>query len=66
MANRFKTLLIGTVSGALFGVAFAALASVLHMGPELWHGISETWWFFAMLGAFAGWFHPRDQRSIAS
>jgi len=66
MNTRFKNLAIGSIFGALFGVAFAAAASVLHMGPELWHGISETWWFFAILGAFAGWFHPRDRQPLIS
>ena len=66
MSTRFKTLVIGLISGALFGVVFATVASFLHMGPELWHGISETWWFFAMLGGFAGWFHPRDSQTFVS
>ena len=38
--------LAGAAGGALFGVAFGALASVFHGGPTLAVGVGESWaWF---------------------
>ncbi len=58
MAIRIKNSVKGALGGALFGVFFATVASMLHGGPELIVGIKETWWWFAGLGAFAWFFSP--------
>jgi hypothetical protein len=55
MPTRLLYGLIGGLAcGALFGVAFGALASVFDGGPSLLVGISESWWWFAAAGAFIG------------
>ena len=46
--------LAGAAGGALFGVAFGALASVFHGGPTLAVGVSESWAWFAVGGALVG------------
>jgi len=56
MKHRIKYAGLGALAGALFGIFFAAFASITHNGPELITGIKETWWWFAALGAFAGAF----------
>jgi len=45
-------ILKGGLAGALFGVLFGAMASVFHNGPTLMQGIQESWWWFALAGAF--------------
>jgi len=59
MIQRIKYTVMGALSGALFGVIFATIASLFHGGPKLVEGILETWWWFACLGAFAGFFQPK-------
>jgi len=58
MIDRVKNSVKGALGGALFGIFFAAVASLFHGGPELFDGIKETWWWFAGLGVFAGLFAP--------
>ena len=50
----FQCLSIGFVGGVLFGVFFGAFASVFHNGPTLLQGITESWWWFAIVGLFIG------------
>jgi hypothetical protein len=54
---RIKNTFIGLVLGAAFGVIFASLASLTHVGPTWAAGVQETWWWFAGLGAFAGFWY---------
>ena len=58
MVHTIKKTIVWSLFGGLFGVFFAVCASFLHMGPALTDGILETWWWFAALGAFAGYFKP--------
>lgn len=44
----------GLSSGAVFGVAFGAFASVFRNGPPAQVGIAESWWWFALVGAGIG------------
>lgn len=54
MTRMLKGLAAGFILGALFGVAFGALASVFDGGPPAMVGIAESWWWFAGAGAFIG------------
>jgi hypothetical protein len=44
----------GGVGGALFGVAFGAIASLFQGGPPAVQGMVESMPFFAVMGAIAG------------
>ena len=41
----------GALLGAVFGVAFGALASVFEGGPTLAQGVGESWYWFSAFGA---------------
>ena len=47
---KIRSILAWTLSGAIFGVGFGALASIFQGGPEMMRGIQETWWWFAIAG----------------
>jgi lipid-A-disaccharide synthase-like uncharacterized protein len=60
--NIFKWVLLGFVGGALFGVAFGIIASVFKNGPTPLQGVSESWWWFAIIGSCIGFGHFRSTR----
>jgi len=47
---KVQSILAWTLGGALFGVAFGAVASIFQGGPEVMRGIQESWWWFAGAG----------------
>ncbi|RMH64929.1 MAG: hypothetical protein D6685_06395 [Bacteroidetes bacterium] len=49
-----RSLTLGGIAGAAFGVFFGAFASVFQGGPELLVGVQESWGWFAVMGACMG------------
>jgi len=47
---KVQSILMWTLGGALFGVAFGAVASIFQGGPDVMRGIQESWWWFAGSG----------------
>lgn len=47
---KIQSILAWTIGGALFGVAFGAIASIFQGGPDMMRGIQESWWWFAGAG----------------
>lgn len=52
--DYIKGVVLGFLFGALFGGTFGAFASVFHNGPEWRVGVAESWLWFAVCGAIAG------------
>jgi hypothetical protein len=51
---NFKNILLWTIYGALFGVAFGATAAIFENGPSVMTGIQQSWWWFAIAGFMKG------------
>jgi hypothetical protein len=51
---NFKNILLWTIYGALFGVAFGATAAFFENGPSVMTGIQQSWWWFAIAGFMKG------------
>jgi hypothetical protein len=47
---KLRSILMWTLGGALFGVAFGAIASIFQGGPDVMRGIQESWWWFGLAG----------------
>lgn len=47
---KLRSILMWTLGGALFGVAFGAIASIFQGGPDAMRGIQESWWWFGVAG----------------
>ncbi len=47
---KLRSILMWTTGGALFGVAFGAIASIFQGGPDMMRGIQESWWWFGVAG----------------
>ncbi|MEM1096491.1 MAG: hypothetical protein AAGJ10_17970 [Bacteroidota bacterium] len=62
-ALLFTAVVVGTVFGGLFGVFFGAAASLFHNGPETMVGITESWPWFAVVGAAMGFGAARNRIS---
>jgi hypothetical protein len=54
-----KWVLIGVLGGAAFGVAFGIIASMFRNGPTPLQGITESWWWFALIGCCMALGHAR-------
>jgi hypothetical protein len=55
----FKWLVYGALGGACFGVGFGIIASFFRNGPTLQQGITESWWWFAIVGCCMAYGHAR-------
>jgi hypothetical protein len=55
----FKWLLYGALGGAGFGIFFGAFASFFRNGPTLQQGITESWWWFAIIGCCMAYGYAR-------
>ena len=51
---KIKNIILWTVVGALFGVAFGAVAAFFENGPSVLVGIQQSWWWFAIAGFIIG------------
>ena len=51
---KIRNIIIWTVTGALFGVAFGTVAAFFENGPSVLVGIQQSWWWFAIAGFIIG------------
>ena len=62
---NFKSAIIGAIIGGLFGVFFGAFASFFSapfaIGPDMWTGVQQSWWWFAIVGFILGIASPREK-----
>ncbi len=56
---RLKNILLWTFIGAVFGLAFGAIAAFFQNGPTVTAGMLESWWWFAIAGLLKGATDPQ-------
>ena len=49
-----KNVIVWTLIGCVFGVAFGTVAAFFENGPSVMVGIQQSWWWFAIAGFMIG------------
>ncbi|MBC7371299.1 MAG: hypothetical protein H7326_07035 [Bdellovibrionaceae bacterium] len=55
---KIKKVILWTLIGAVFGVAFGAVSAFFVNGPSVTVGIEQSWWWFAIAGLLKGLTDP--------